>query len=73
MLAPSSGDANVNRFVAFHTLIGDAPALPDPDEADGGAAFESYADDLIAARDILQEAYGFDDANMGDDDGENGW
>ena len=63
----------VKRFVAFHTLIGDAPALPTPGEADGGDAFQSYADDLVAARDILQEAYGFDDANMGDEDGENGW
>ncbi len=73
MLAPSAADAARSRFVVFHDLIGDAPALPDPAEADGGAAFQTYKANLRDARDILKTAYGFDDANIGDEDGENGW
>jgi hypothetical protein len=76
MMAPTDAtddDAALTRFVAFHGLIKDAPVLPDPAAADGGQAFVDYVDDLIAARDILKEAYGFADANIGDENGENGW
>jgi hypothetical protein len=34
---------------------------------------EAYVGDLLAARDLLAAAYGFDAANLGDDNGENGW
>lgn len=53
-------------FAMFHDLVGDAPLLEDPGLA-------GYRADLLEARDILQEAYDFDPANMGDDDGLNGW
>ena len=56
-------------FDQLHILIGDAPVLADAGEDD----INAYRADLLAARDILKEAYGFDDANMGDENGENGW
>ena len=34
---------------------------------------DAYLSNLREARTILQDAYGFDAANIGDDDGENGW
>ena len=49
-------------FVTFHNLIGDAPSL------DAG-----YPADLVEARELLENAYSFDSANMGDANGENGW
>ncbi|MFW5926116.1 MAG: DUF4856 domain-containing protein, partial [Myxococcota bacterium] len=38
-------------FTTLHTLIGDAPVLEEAGAAD-------YRDDLLAARDLLQQAYG---------------
>ena len=58
-----------DRFVDFHGLIGDAPVLPD----EGAEATAAYRAKLVEARGILKEAYGFDDANMGDENGEGGW
>ena len=51
-------------FAAMHDLMGTAPAL------DNEAASRQA---LLDARALLQAAYGFDAANMGDDNGENGW
>jgi hypothetical protein len=56
-------------FAEFHQLLGDAPVLPDADPDD----IDQYRADLLDARDILGEAYMFDEANLGDDNGENGW
>lgn len=56
-------------FAQFHNLIGDAPVLPNADPKD----ITAYRADLIAARNILAQSYGFDAANLGDDNGENGW
>ena len=58
-----------DRFTSFHALIQDAPVLTTASEAD----FTQYKKDLVSARDILQQAYGFDAANMGDDIGQGGW
>ena len=54
-------------FAELHDLLRTAPALPDD------ADFDDYADDLRAARSLLGEAYGFDPANLGGDDGAGGW
>jgi hypothetical protein len=56
-------------FTTMHDLMGDAPVLATA----GDAALGQYATDLITARTLLGTAYGFDDANLGDDNGENGW
>lgn len=42
-------------FAAFHVKIGDAPVLPDVEMA----AQEAYKVDLLAARTLLETAYGF--------------
>lgn len=55
------------QFSELHAAIGISPVQP----ADLG--FEVYKESLLEARDLLQEVYGFDDANMGDDNGEGGW
>ena len=34
---------------------------------------DAYRADLLDARGMLGDAYGFDDANMGDNNGQNGW
>lgn len=56
-------------FATFHGLIGDAPVLASATAAE----IAQYEQDLVAARDLLQAAYGFAEANMGDDDGQGGW
>jgi hypothetical protein len=56
-------------FARFHELVGDAPVLP---TAESGQ-IDAYKQNLLAARAILQKAYAFDPANMGDDNGQNGW
>lgn len=56
-------------FAQLHALMGDAPVL----STAGDAALSDYADDLIEARAILAAAYDFDDDNLGDENGENGW
>ena len=66
---PRSPMLEGSRFEDFHALIGDAPVLPSAE----AAAFAQYKTDLIAARDILKQAYGFDEANLGDEGGEGGW
>lgn len=56
-------------FVELHDLIGQAPVLADAD-AD---TLDAYATDLVEARALLGQAYGFDSENLGDEHGENGW
>ena len=53
-------------FDSLHGAIGTQPALA-PEQA------TDYAQGLNEAKDLLAEAYGFDSANMGDDDGSQGW
>lgn len=53
-------------FATLHQKMGDAPVLDTNDTA-------AYKAGLLEARDLLQAAYGFDPANMGDTNGENGW
>ncbi len=51
----------------IHADVGTAPVLP------GDAGADDYITTLLAVRAQLGEAYDFDAANLGDDDGENGW
>ncbi|MBN95236.1 MAG: DUF4856 domain-containing protein [Deltaproteobacteria bacterium] len=55
------------EFGTLHDYFGIAPALP------GSADVEAYKTSLRSARDLLQTAYEFDAANMGDENGEGGW
>lgn len=57
------------RFVTLHELLGDRPVLSNAD----AAAVTAYRADLIAARALVGAAYGFDSANLGDDEGNGGW
>ncbi|MBM4393676.1 MAG: DUF4856 domain-containing protein [Deltaproteobacteria bacterium] len=57
------------EFVELHDLLGTAPVLPNA----GEAAAEAYAQDLLDARRLIGDAYGFDDANLGAADGTGGW
>jgi hypothetical protein len=52
-------------FAMFHDLVGTAPTVSGIDS--------DYADDLRTAREMLGMAYSYDPANMGDENGENGW
>jgi hypothetical protein len=56
-------------FVELHDLLGDAPVLADADQAD----IDQYKADLVAARQLLGDAYGFAEENLGDENGEGGW
>lgn len=57
------------QFAELHQLIGDAPVLPGAETAD----IDAYKSNLLQARDIIQQAYGFDAANVGDETGNGGW
>lgn len=59
------------ELATLNHLIGDAPVLPLPELTDDEAA--AHMDDLIMARELIGEAFGFDEANLGDDDGTGGW
>ncbi len=56
-------------FVLLHSLIGDAPVLASAEVTEQ----DDYRANLLSARDLLRDSYGFDSANMGDANGENGW
>ena len=56
-------------FISFHMLVGDAPVLHTATASD----IADYKSNLVDARDLLANAYGFDTENMGDEEGENGW
>jgi hypothetical protein len=55
------------RFIELHAKLGDAPVLPHQ------AGFAEYKAALLAARDIVREAYQFSPANMGNENGQGGW
>jgi hypothetical protein len=55
------------QFSELHTLLGVAPVQPND------CGFEVYKTSLLNARTLLQEVYGFESANMGDENGEGGW
>lgn len=46
------------QFADFHAAVGQQPVLPGED------GFQAYRDDLVAARDLIGDAYGFDDADV---------
>lgn len=56
-------------FERLHTLIADAPALP----GDGEDALADHGAALREARTLIGQVYGFNEQNLGDDDGEGGW
>ena len=56
-------------FAALHDAIGTAPLSPAAPEG----AREAWAAELVTARTILGDAYGFDSANLGEADGTGGW
>ncbi len=56
-------------FDLFHDKVGSAPVLPD----EGAEQVKAYQKSLLEARDLLQKAYGFSDANVGAADGTGGW
>lgn len=60
---------SAENFVQLHAHMGDAPVLPTADPGE----ISAYRDALLSARTILGQSYGFDPANLGDDNGENGW
>jgi hypothetical protein len=59
---PSSPMLEGTLFADFHTRIGDAPVLANDDG--GQTAIDDYKAALGAARDILQDAYDFSQANV---------
>lgn len=64
-LAGGSG----STFTRVHELIGDAPVVAGASASD----FTQARTNLLEVRDIFKDAYGFDSANLGDDQGNNGW
>jgi hypothetical protein len=54
-------------FAEFHRLVGQRPVRP------GEAEATAYRQALLDARALVAAAYGFDAANVGDENGENGW
>ena len=59
----------LQEVVILHELMRDAPVL----ETASVEAVAAYRADLVEARGILAQAYGFDAANVGDANGANGW
>ena len=58
-----------DQLADLHQLLGVRPVL----ETATPTQIAGYRDDLRAARALIAEAYDVDAANIGDDDGENGW
>lgn len=56
-------------FAELHTSLGTRPALPTDDDA----AISAYRSELLAARELVGKAFGFDPANLGDENGQGGW
>lgn len=56
-------------FARLHELIGDRPWLPGADD-EGKAAARAA---LLEARALLGQVHGFDERNLGDEDGLGGW
>lgn len=59
----------LDRFDELHALIGDAPV----DVSAEQSVIDAYMADLVAARDILMEAYDFPSDLAGDAQGAGGW
>ncbi|MGF1508602.1 MAG: DUF4856 domain-containing protein [Myxococcota bacterium] len=53
----------------IHEIMGTAPVLPTADDS----TVEAYRQGLLDARQIIGDAYGFAEANLGDENGEGGW
>ncbi len=56
-------------FATLHRALGTAPLLPTASQE----TLDSWAAELVQARDLVGAAYGFDAANLGEDDGTGGW
>jgi len=54
-LLADSDASGVEDFVQFHGLVGERPALPDA----GASELNDYRADLLAARALMAQAYGF--------------
>ena len=59
----------IEDFETVHTLFGDQPVLPTASVDD----IAQYKADLLSARAIFKQSYSFADANIGDENGANGW
>lgn len=66
MLVREGGE---ERFVTLHGLLGDRPVTAAATASERAA----YVADLIAARTLIGNAFGFDPANLGDEMGRGGW
>ena len=62
-------DLTSAQLAELHGYIGASPVLPTATST----TQDAYVSDLRSARTLIGQAYGFDAANLGDDDGENGW
>ncbi|MBQ4833144.1 DUF4856 domain-containing protein [Pseudoalteromonas sp. MMG010] len=51
--SPFNSDENTGKFAELHTLLGEAPVLTD-----------EYKSQLVEARDLMQQVYGFDAENV---------
>ncbi|MFT7186069.1 MAG: hypothetical protein ACI84K_001459 [Pseudohongiellaceae bacterium] len=60
---------SIDNVIAVNDLFGEQPVLPTASDD----AIAQYKADLLSARDTMQQAYNFSAANMGDENGENGW
>ncbi|NJK90171.1 MAG: DUF4856 domain-containing protein [Myxococcales bacterium] len=58
-----------SQLEQVNDLVGAGPVLPNADVA----AIQAYRSGLDSLKDILQTAYGFDAANMGNEQGAEGW
>ncbi|WP_105201037.1 DUF4856 domain-containing protein [Pseudoalteromonas sp. T1lg10] len=56
--SPFNAAANEGKFAQLHTLLGDMPVVTD------AAAIADYQANLMAARDLLQNIYGFNADNV---------
>ena len=59
----------ISYWLSASVLVGDKPFIDTTDTA----GWNDYKADLLAARDLLANAYQFDAILMGDDNGEAGW
>jgi hypothetical protein len=62
---------DASQLEELNNLVGDAPILPLPEVEE--VEVEMHIADLLAARELIGEVFGFDEANLGDNDGSGGW
>jgi len=60
---------SIDNVIAVNTFFGDQPVLPTASVND----IAEYKTNLLSARTIFQQSYSFADANVGDENGANGW